>query len=449
MRKLNKQNKTYITALSIFTALCLIGIIVFIVYKIKDYNTRYDINPISYVYSKGELLSIKDKTYAKKDLLGRYYILLNEKKENIGKNSVIYNSSSGEALLLGTFYEIKENGETKKYTGQTTVNTSANRIFKISDRKYLITGKTIKSEDNLLNAESYLLIDIDKVGNSYVYNNVINYKSFGLLNLINDSFTFKTNEEILVFNNEEIDLAKINGSTNEYKKQKEDIINPGNNSGNSENIYPEVEQEEQVFINNIHQTITENEYIAHKTTILNASSTVNSIDVNYMVYDPLTEFTRVYVNVLSGQDLVKTIVLNPNETSVNITGLMPSTTYRLDFYYDYVVEGNSYNKLFDSEVIRTKNVTGNISLEKVSNNSVIYIVKVDDGVKFTSAKAKLYIDGNLIEVSDIDLTSASSKNGFRTSFDYSGSGNMAQIVIDNVIYNGEDLGVIASYKYKL
>ena len=156
MRKLNKQNKIYITLLSLFVIICLVVVSIFIVYKIKDYNIKYKISPVSYVFnSDKELITIKDNTYVKKDFFGNYYLIDKESKINLGKNVVIYNSSDNEITLLGSFYEILENGETKKYSGESSFSSYLNKIFKIEDRKYLVTGKTIKTEDDLLTAENY------------------------------------------------------------------------------------------------------------------------------------------------------------------------------------------------------------------------------------------------------------------------------------------------------
>ena len=430
MRKLNSKNKLYIVLLSLFTVICLGAITVFIIVKIKDYNIKYNISSVSYVFnSDNELVTINDKNI------------------NLGKNAVIYNSSSNELKLLGTFYEIKENGETKKYSGETNISASLNKIFKLGDRKYLVTGKVIKSEDNLLTTENYLLIDLDKVGNSYVYNNVINYKSFGILNLIGDNFKFRTNEEKLSYNDEEIDLAKINGSTNEFFKKNNNTTNnvTNNTTNGNDNIY---EDDDQTFINNIHQTIKENKYVSHKTTIFDAKTSATTVDLTYMVYDPLTEFTKVYTEVYNGENIIGTYELPSGETSYQIKGLNPSTSYRLDFFYEYkTTEGNLVNKKFDMINIRTDNVKGQISLEKVSKNSVSYILRIDN--KLDSAKASLYIDDVLVATDDgLDLEQAA-LGGYTGTFNFTASGSMAKIVIENGVLNNENVGVIATYKYKI
>lgn len=443
MRKLNKNNKILITILSMFTFLVLASLIIFIVFKVKDYNIKYDVKAISYVYNNAsELITVKNNTYVKKDLLGRYILFLDKEKINLGKSAVIYNSSINEIKLLGTFYEVTKNGETKKYTDETSFSGVSNRIFKISDRKYLVTGKQIKSEDSLLTAENYLLVNLDKVGNSYVYNNVINYKSFGTLNVICDLFTFKTNEEKVIFSGEEVDLAKISGSTNNYKDVKKDYLDNKNNTNKNDNIYDD-DEDEVVFINKIHQTVKDNKYVTHKTTILSCIPTQKSITINYMVYDPLTEFTNVYVK--EGDN---TYDLGVGNTEYVINNLLPNTTYHLEFYYDFKDEnGNVQSKKFDETNVTTLPVKGKITLEKVSANSVSYILKIDGLID--SAKANLYIDGNLVSVDDDLNLSLASTEGYKGSFNYSSTGSFATIVIENGVLQNSNMGVIASYKFKL
>ena len=172
MRKLNKKNKTYIIVLSILTLILLGAILIFIGFKIKELNTKYDIALGSVVYdNNNEIVHIKEDTYAKKDLLGRYYVMNGEDKTNVGQAPVFFTSSMKEIKLLGTFYEILKNGEINKLKGETIVNsTASSRIFKIDDRKYLVIAPSIKSGDGSLNASDYLLINIDKAGNGYLFN---------------------------------------------------------------------------------------------------------------------------------------------------------------------------------------------------------------------------------------------------------------------------------------
>jgi len=508
MRKLNKKNKIYIIALSI-VALLLLGVaLVFIFYKIKDINMEYDIPKGSVVYnSKNEIVTIKDKTIAKKDLLGRYYILIDGEKEYIGGTSVVFNNQTKEIKLLGTFHEVLRNGEINKLKGETTINsTASSRIFKIDDRKYLIIAPSIKSLDNSLSVSDYLLIDMDKIGNGYLYNNQVNIKTFSDLSLITDAFTFNVNEELLIIDDEIIDLSKINGSTNEYEKPEEKPDSEGNVSGEggtgsgsgsgtgdgigsgsgngsgdggaggsggvaggnsgaggsgigegdadgsggeseggggTSNIYPEPEKPKP-------EPIIIDKYIYRKTTIMSINTTASEMTINYLVYDPFSEYQGVYVNLYLKDELVGTYELDMALTKYEIEGLLANSEYRLDFYYTFATEdGTMQHILFDTMYGKTKTINGNITLEKVSSNSVRYILKIDNNYTLDSANVAMYIDGVLVATDVVDINAASSESGYKGTITYEGNGDFVLLMLTDCIYNGAPINIDASYKYKL
>ena len=167
-----------------------------------------------------------------------------------------------------------------------------------------------------------------------------------------------------------------------------------------------------------------------------------------MVYDPLTEFTKVYVNVYTNDVFVGTYELASSETNYTLKGLNSNTLYHLEFFYDYMVEGNLVSKKFDMLDVKTLNVKGQITLEKVSNNSVSYILRVDDS--FDSASANLYIDGVLVSTDiNLNMTHAKSKDGYSGVFNFNTLGSTYEIIIDDGVYNSVNVGVIATYKFKM
>lgn len=449
MRKLNKKNKSYIIILSVLTLILLGAILVFIGFKIKELNHKYGIALGSVVYdSRDELVYIKEDTYAKKDLLNRYYVMINNDKHFIGQAPVIFTSHIKELKLLGIFYEILKNGEVNKLKGETTINSTAtSRIFKIDDRKYLVIAPSIKSGDGSLNASDYLLINIDKAGNGYLFNDEVNIKTFSDLSIITDGFTFNVNEELLIIDDESIDLAKINGSTNQYEKPEEepggsDDGGTGGNDGNqSETIYPEETPKPDPII--------VDRYVTHKTTIMSINTTANSADIRYVVYDPFSEYKEVYFTVSKEGVEINRYNLEMALTKHTIQGLLADSEYRFDFYYSYDDEqGIAQNVLFDSILAQTKNINGNITLEKISNNSVRYILKIDSKYPLDSAKIAMYIDGELVATETVN-TVAASKDGFVSTITYDKTGSFALLKLVDCIYNSAPVEIEASYKYKL
>lgn len=473
MRKLNKKNKTYIIVLSVLTLLVLIAIIVFIGFKIKDLNTKYDIALGSVVYNNAsEIVHIEKATIAKKNLLGNYFVINENEHINVGKAPVFFTSQTKELKLLGTFYEILKNGEVNKLKGETTVNsTASSRIFKIDDRKYLVIAPSIKSADGSLNASDYLLVNIDKAGNGYLFNNEVNIKTFSDLSIITDGYTFKVNEEKLIIDEEIIDLAKINGSTNEYQAPEDNSESSGNSTGDggsqgtgsgnqtgedtggnngdnqlpgngTQTIYPETptEKPDPEIID---------KYVTRKTTVMSITTTADTADISYIVYDPFSEYKAIYVVVSQGGTTLDTYDLEMAVTKHTISGLRANSEYQFDFYYAYVDEsGVEQNVLFDSMIATTKNIKGNITLEKTSNNSVRYILRIDSDYVLDSANVAMYIDGELVTVDEVN-TSAASKDGFVSTIEFENTGEFVLLKLTDCIYNGASVEIDASYKYKL
>lgn len=457
MRKLDNKNKAYIFSLLSLTLIIFILIVIFISYQIRQMNIKYEIKASSYVYNvNSELKYIESDTYAKKNLFNKYYIIGEDEKINIGNSALVFNDKSKEITLLGTFYEIGKSGNVNKIKGYTQINSTAiARVLKIDDRKYAIIAPNIRSNDGSLNVQNYLLINIDKAGNAYLYNKDVNIKTFKELSLITDSFTFNVNEELLLIENETIDLAKVIGSTNEYVAKTEIENSDDNNNenvqgnGGSNNTGSNIFVDHQTEI----QTVTVNQYVARKTTIISTYATVNSLTINYLAYDPFSEYTSLYVEIYNGNLLVTKENLDVNATSKVINNLSANTEYRLDFYYTYEDENNIESiQKFDSSYVKTDMVTAKINLEMVSDSVVRYILKVDDNFVCDSATVSLLVEGQKIASEQINPSTAASTAGYHGSFNFSSasySGQFAIIRLENCLYNGANIDIEASYKYKI
>lgn len=460
MRKLNKQNKTYILALSLLCLIVFLGVIYFIVYKVKDLNIKYDVEKNSVTFnSEDEIVSISESSYAKKNLLGSYYLVLNDEKVNLGTNPVIYNKESNHVQMLGTYYEVLASGEVKKHKGQTEVSTLASSyIFKISDRRYLVVSPRITSKDGSLNAKNYLLVNIDKVGNAYLYNNENNIKTFNELEIMTSDFTFKVSEEKLIRDEEEIDLAKIGGSTNEYVPSENpdngtgDGTGDGDGSGNgsgsgtsgNEPLYPQGKPTIVTGTEIIEQ------YINRKTSIIGTETTTSEIKINYIVYDPLNEFESLYVELSQNGEVLGTYDMSLDLTNHTLSGLRANETYTMRFYYTYKdASQNTQNVLFDTLVATTKSIKGTITLEKTTPNVVRYIVKIEGGYVLDSANVSLYIDGQLVNKKLVNTTLAASAEGFTDEIEFDGVGDFAIVSLTDCVYNGSSIDITASYKYKM
>ncbi len=459
MRKLNTKNKTYIIVLSIFAAIVFIALAVFAYFKIQDMNVKYNIYKDSYFYnSKQELIYVKETTYAKKDFLGRYYANIDNQKVYLGNSGIIYNASSRNITLLGVFYEILKTGEVEKLKGESVIScTNANRIFKVDDRKYLIVGPNLKSTDGLLSANDYIIIELDKVGNGYIYNKDMNIKSFKDLYIDTGDFKLKVNEEILTMGDVEINLSDINGSTNEYDEKKKGTNQAAGKGDGSGGDNPIIDGNGGGEDTKTEDVIKVEKYVARKTSIVNTTAGIDSITISYIVYDPFMEYKGVYFVLFdeNGEKLGQ-YEMDMSLTTYTINGLKAHRNYKMNFYYIYQNEnGNNVDTLFDTVNVQTKNFKAHLSLEMVTDNSVRYILRVDDGYVLSSGKVELSIisgDEVISTTSHVltgaNLTAAAGNDGFADTFsDLDLDGDFVKITFKDCTYQGEKIDVTASYKF--
>ena len=458
MRKLNKKNKTYIAILLTFVVIVFIATAVFAYFKIKDMNIKYNIYKDSYLFnSKKELLYVTDDTYAKKDFLGRYYVNIDGKKVYLGNSGVIYNASSRNVTLLGIFYEVLKNGEVEKLKGESIIScTNSNRIFKIEDRKYLLVGPNLKSSDGVLTAKDYVIIELDKVGNGYIYNKDMNIKSFKDTFIDTGDFKLMINEEKLTIGEIEVNLKDINGSTNEYNERKKgtnQAAGKGTGGGDSGLIDGGDGGENK----KTEEIVKVEKYVARKTSIVNTTASLDSITINYVVYDPFTEYKGLYLVLFdSNGDRLGTYEMDMSLTTYTINELKAHKNYKMDFYYIYQDEnGNNIDTLFDTVTIQTKNFKAHLSLEMVTDDSVRYILKVDDGYVLDNATIELsIIEGDEVistkshELNKANLTAAAGNDGFIDTFsDLDLSGEFVKLTLKDCRYQGERIDITANYKF--
>ena len=65
------------------------------------------------------------------------------------------------------------------------------KFYKIADREYLLVDRQIVSADNSINADNYLLVELDKMGNAKLTNNKLNLKTITPTVLATSKYTFE------------------------------------------------------------------------------------------------------------------------------------------------------------------------------------------------------------------------------------------------------------------
>ena len=418
-----------------FLVIAFLSIIVVCIFSLFIY--RYNkASKIEYLIEAGTIIQDIDKNSvsvsasAKLKIRwnGKYYLVYQDQKIELGKEVIAYNSLTGAIKLYGTFYEIQSNGKIVVNKDETIVkNVNDTKFYKIDDREYLLIDKTITNTDRTIEANNYLLVELDKQGNAKLSNNKLQLKTISETTLVTSKYTFDIANEKLNYGKYDIDLKKIIGSSNQYVKKSENSSdtdkNGGNGKGNGQGTGGGDNQGNGqgtggITVNNgtggvggngsgvINNTDNGNnssiDDIKNKTkttSIIRTIASLSQIDVDYVIYDPYNEYKSVYAEIIkSGK--AEIIHLSKNDTHMVISGLAPNTEYRISFVYTTVdKDGNVIPNTFEKVTIKTLMPKYSISVYKISNvtNKLTYKVNLQEGYNINTMNIELFFNYNVID----------------------------------------------------
>lgn len=431
MRNLAKGNKFTFTVFALIVIIIL-GILVWAVrIGIKNENEKYQIPNSSYLYdNKYNYINLENAAQVFKKWTGSYYLKENvtKKEYKLGSYAVSYDSSKSSIDLFGTFYQVLKGGEIVKYTEHNKLNKSIDsQFFKIDDRKYLIVAKDIKNNTGTLSTKNYLIVIMDKLGNALLLNNEINAKTIKQMVISTPDFDFDVGNEILIFGEENINLKKIIGSTNQYipapkveEENKEETEAEENaddvqlaNGGGTVETTTITSTNDSTNINNNSTTIVANsdnsqeseKETSEKTDNQNEQK-VEETDDSWV--DPLNEwinsvasgFQSIY-NGNSGKKKEEELI-----RSVTLNKLSTGTTF-IDIDYTIIDPENKYNVVYAT--VQNNSMSKTIALDK---NNTTYRVNdlLPDTSYIVELGYKVIKSDSSVEENVEDTMSARTKN---------------------------------------
>ena len=419
-----------------------------------------------------------------------------KKEYNLGDYAVAFDKNKKTLDLFGNFYQVLKGGDVSKISGYNTVSGNVqSQFYKIDDRKYLIAARNIKNNTGSLSTQNYLIIIIDKLGNALLLNNEINAKTINEMIISTDDFEFDVANEILTYNDEDINLKKIIGSTNEYVKSEEENKETQNETTNEIDVAQTENQAE--TITSTSSTVENNRESSTTTVIQNGANQSNntkqdtswvgslnswiqkvaagfqsiyngnsgkkeetslkksitlnslsadttSIDINYTIQDPENKFNVVYAIVSDGTKQIS-ISLDKNATLYKMTGLEPNTNYSVEMGYKVIYsDASTEEKVEDTMTVRTKTPVESLSSTKVSKDKIYYTLKLDSNFVYDAgAKLVVYLNNDK-QYSEIKLTSGNlekaASSGYSASIEipdeYKIKNSSLKIQLEDTKYNG-------------
>lgn len=484
MRKITKKNKSSFAIFSI-AVVAVLGLVAFmLVQQIQAANVKeYPLAQNSILYDKkGDYIDVSADGKIKKLWTKDYQAsLANGKNYDLGSHGVVRGGS--ELTLYGGGYKVYDDGSVKTLsTVSNLTNLTTPELYKLKDRQYLMVGNDIRLENDNVQLKGYVVVDIDKAGNAFLRNDKVNYKVVAPVILTNGAKKFNSATEVLTVGTVVTDLKKINGSTNEYdkiaankpvtekeesadkqeanKEQATPATNPGTNGNNGtaggggNNVaitgVNQLKQTINQLVGFINNSVNENKpNTADKTEpgqnssiVLNGLSIgVNSMTADYYVSDLENNYASVFLKVMPSSSTdekdSQTIQISKNEMRRQVFGLYPNKSYEVSIGY---VSKKGEQKIVDSSIVRTKNITGDLYVSKVVSGTVYFNLKLDPAFKLDSAKVVVYADGTKDATMDADVLSATNAGGWSSSVKVGNeTARSYKLVLEDAVY--EENGV--------
>jgi len=442
---MKSSNKIQYIIISVITILIILIFVVSIIFFKKYDNNTYKITNGGFTYDENSnLIEVKNNSVLKMDYNGNYKLSMIDDllrvSYNLGNVAIINNESSSDLYLYGVYYQILSDGTVSKLNNQNIVSKIDNALFfKISDRKYLLVDKNIVSNDGLIKTKDYLIVEIDKNGNSKLYNNYINVKTINPIVLSTSLYDFDVANELLITNKNTINLKKVIGSSNMYEKEEEEsdeevsdtldskTINSTTDYLLKQNEYlrKQIDNQQDYYnsyfntlkntFNNLTESLTESNQKSNelqqelnetKKLVRNSDmikwlslgiiqNGVSTINVNYNVFDPTNEYTTVFIYVNDNKHII-----DKSKSSILVRNLSPNTVYQIKI--GYTLKGVEGEVIQDVVSITTENPSYELKIKKKSLSGVSYYLKVDKNYICNSAKLNLYSDGNMVKSVNIE-----------------------------------------------
>lgn len=465
-REYNLKNKINFVVIGVLSILIIIIFSLFIIKFVSIKKVEYSLNKGTVLFDADyNKLNIDKSVIMKLKWNGNYYISSEDNDTILGRRVVAYNELTKNLDLYGKYYEILSNGEVNIDKDITNINTqSESKFYKLEDRKYLLVDRSIRSSDGALDTSNYLIVELDKQGNALLLNNEVHYKTLSEAIINTSSYSFDVANEILSFGEDKIDLKQIIGSSNQYKPSDSTDGTDGNGGtggnggsgngsgsgigGNGTGGNGGTATGDNGVINN-GETGDDVVIKKKKTSVLSVSPSIDSISVDYFVYDPNDEYKSVYVIVSDGVNS-NTVYLSKSNTNIILNGLKMGTKYNLKFMFSYLdSEGKMLSDSFSEIDVSTVYPSYQISLVKVSkvSNELSYRIILDSRYTIDKANVSLIIDDVVVDSKSVSVSENAKSVVDSFVLPNIDKGSIVVIRLNSVSSNGAVINSNSYYQY--
>ena len=401
----------------------------------------------------------------------------NSAQYDLGKNSVAYSDFDYKFYLYGQAYLINNDTSVKKINQYEEISKATPSFYKLADRKYLLADKLIEAKEIGLKTDGYLLVNLDRQGDATLVNDEVNIKTINPIIIKGTYYDFDVAHEKLIIGGTEIDLANVIGTTNEFDDtiaSDSGTSDGGENTGGTGGTSGDASRLVTAYYDNYIQRIKNSfnslygatsamndnlENVAKKTNVaLDLTRWTNltavtadptTITVNYSVFDPNNEYTRIFLTLSEyGSAVENKYILSKENTSFTIRDLKPDTKYVVGYGYALakIVDESQAEVSIDTVTIVTPIPKLSISINKITTNKVYYVLKLDKGYAISQAEIQLISDGVVIGSTVYDASMATDYM-YEGSFSYDSLGKDVEVRASQLVYNGVVLDGTISGRY--
>ncbi|MBR3807702.1 MAG: hypothetical protein IKJ15_04950 [Lachnospiraceae bacterium] len=219
MKILQRKNTIEYNIFGSIIAMMLISLTVSVVVVVKNKSASYIVPAGSTVYDvDNEYIPVEEDATIYQKKTGVYYLKTSDKDVyTLGTNVVVKDSKTHSVWVYGDLYEIAADGTVSVLSGRNELKNSGQPgLYKLADRKYLMTGNSIASTDKEYSTSEYVYINVYKSGAAVLMNDQSNQNILRPIMLNSEELYLDISSEYAFYNNNLINLKNVIGSTNEY-----------------------------------------------------------------------------------------------------------------------------------------------------------------------------------------------------------------------------------------
>lgn len=160
---------------------------------------------------------------------GSYELKVGSNSINLGQHTMAYSDSG--VQFIGGGYRIGSEGMIEKVDQEVQyADKSEPAIYKLADRRYVMSGSTITDSDESIAAQNYVYIVMDMVGNARVMSEDMSLKTTKPTTLVDGDIQFNIASEMADIKGQSVAMSELIGSSNTYdpavNKQVDDPQTP-------------------------------------------------------------------------------------------------------------------------------------------------------------------------------------------------------------------------------